>query len=267
MENSTNNKAESQYSIAKILGIWFAAAAPMGLLAWFVKPLLAPDYTVDPLGAAKVKVGLLTLGLLWTFILSLLILYREKGNIRWPTIKERFWLNAPLDNKTGESRHKLWLWMIPAIIILFLVWTFAPLTVDRWWITLFPFFAAPPDGNLGPVLQQPELASQLVGDWLFVGLFLIMAVLNILAEEFIFRGVLLPKAEGVFHKWDWVVIGVLFGCYHFHQPWMIIGGILIGLLLSFMAKRFRCTWMAIIIHSLQFLILLPIVFMAVLGLA
>src|SRR5215203_4814055 len=30
-----------QYSLAKILGVWAAAALPMGALAWFVAPLVA----------------------------------------------------------------------------------------------------------------------------------------------------------------------------------------------------------------------------------
>jgi hypothetical protein len=33
-----------QYSLAKILGIWALAAAPMGILGWIAFPLLAPDF-------------------------------------------------------------------------------------------------------------------------------------------------------------------------------------------------------------------------------
>ena len=38
-----------QYSLAKILGIWALAAAPMGILGWIFFPLLAPDAGSDPL--------------------------------------------------------------------------------------------------------------------------------------------------------------------------------------------------------------------------
>ena len=37
------------YSLAKILGIWALAAAPMGILGWIIFPLLAPDFESDPL--------------------------------------------------------------------------------------------------------------------------------------------------------------------------------------------------------------------------
>ena len=37
-----------QYSLAKILGIWAAAAIPVAILGWIVAPALAPDLASDP---------------------------------------------------------------------------------------------------------------------------------------------------------------------------------------------------------------------------
>ena len=59
-----------QYSLAKILGIWALAAAPMGILGWIAFPLLAPDFESDPFGSGVTRVVLLTLGLIWLFVLS-----------------------------------------------------------------------------------------------------------------------------------------------------------------------------------------------------
>ena len=255
-----------QYSLAKILGIWLAVVVPMVILAWVVKPAFAPDFDSDPVGVGKVKLGLLSLGLIWQFVLAMIIVYSEEGDLKWATIKERFWLNAPRDPKTGESRRKLWWWLILFIFLLFLSFAIAPPTVDRLWVSLIPAFAAPPDGNIGEVLAMPGIAEKLVGDWFFVGLFLLMCIFNILGEEGIFRGVLLPKMEGVFGKWAWVANGLLFGFYHIHQPWMMIGAALFAsIALAFPAQRFRSTWMAVIVHSVQFLVILPGIFMAALG--
>ncbi len=271
MESEPNAQADvaaeigKQYSLAKILGIWVAVVAPMVILAYVVKPAIAPDFETDPIGVGKIKLGLLSVGLIWQFVLSLIIVYRERGNLHWATIRQRLWLNTPRDPKTGESRRKLWLWLIPFILLIFIIWSLSPPLWDRWFVSLFPVFAAPPDGNIGEFLQQPEIQAQLVGDWVFLGLFLLLAVFNILGEEFIFRGVLLPKMEGVFGKWDWVANGVLFGGYHWHQPWQIPGSILVGIFaLALPAKRFRSTWMSIIIHSFQYVIL-PAAILGVLG--
>jgi membrane protease YdiL (CAAX protease family) len=132
-----------------------------------------------------------------------------------------------------------------------------------------PFFAMPDSANLDAILRAPEIAAQLAGNWSFFGLFLVMAVFNIAGEEFFFRGVLLPKMEGAFGKWDWVVNGVLWGAYHWHQPWMIpAASLVVGpLLFVFPTKRFRSTWLAIIVHSAQFLLLIPMTLAVVLGLA
>ena len=39
---------EEQYSLAKILGIWAAAAVPMAILGWIVAPALAPISKLIP---------------------------------------------------------------------------------------------------------------------------------------------------------------------------------------------------------------------------
>src|SRR5215204_2307830 len=78
-----------QYSLAKILGIWALAAAPMGILGWVVSPLLAPDFESDPLEFGVTRVVLLTLGLIWLFVLSMIIVRREEGDLRWATLKRR----------------------------------------------------------------------------------------------------------------------------------------------------------------------------------
>jgi hypothetical protein len=53
------------------------------------------------------------------------------------------------------------------------------------------------------------------------------------------RGVLLPKMQGVFGKWDWVANGVLFGFYHLHQPWGILSNVVFGWIVAFTGKRFH----------------------------
>ena len=74
--------------------------------------------------------------------------------------------------------------------------------------------------------------------------------------------------HGVFGKWDWVANGVLFGLYHLHQPWSILASIIDGVFLfAFPARRFRSTWMAIILHSLQSVFFLFLILGLVLGLA
>ena len=256
-----------QYTLPKILGIWSAVAIPMAILSWTVAPALAPE-SID-MRAGVTRIAVLTVGVIWQFILSMIILHGEEGDLRWPTIRRRFWLNPPQHSKTGEPQGRLWLWLGPLIILGFVIaFAIAPVLNDLW-VSIFPFLAEPPGYSLAGFLDTPEAKAQLVGAWGLLALFIVQAVFNsFLGEEFIFRGVLLPKMNCVFGKWDWVANGVLFGVYHLHQPWGIPGNILNGIFLyAFPAKRFRSTWLAIIIHSVENVFFLFLLLGLVLGLA
>jgi hypothetical protein len=100
-------RAEEQYGLARILGIWAVAAVPMGILGWIVAPALAPDIAEDPVGAAVTRVGVLTVGMMWQFVLSMVVARREERDLRWATVRRRLRLNKPLNPKTGEPRGLL----------------------------------------------------------------------------------------------------------------------------------------------------------------
>jgi membrane protease YdiL (CAAX protease family) len=108
-------------------------------------------------------------------------------------------------------------------------------------------------------LVSPEFQGQ----WWLLGVLLVSHFLNyFLGEEFLFRGILLPKMQGVFGKYDWVANAVLFGLYHLHKPWMLPSIIVGGLALTWPARRFHSNWMAIIVHGVEgipSLILVPAV--------
>jgi len=213
--------------------------------------------------------NLLTVGLIWQFVLSMIIVYREEGDLSWVTIKRRLRLNTTRDPKTGQPRGRLWLWVVPLLIGIFLSAMVLSSTLTDFWVSIFPFFAAPAGFDTGAVLESAEIQAQLVGAWWFLGLFVVNAVFNtILGEELLFRGVLLPKMEGVFGKWGWVANGVLFGIYHLHQPWGMLKSIVNGVFFyAFPAKRFKSTWISIAIHSAQSVFIAFLILGIVLGLA
>ena len=247
-ELSTSNKKE-QYTLWKILGIWLAGGAPMWILAWLVYPALRQGLPVMDGGRLWMK--LMIVGLAWQFVLSMIILYREEGDMKISTIRRRFWLNNPISPRTGQKDNRLWWLLIPLmLLVVALELGLAPF-LNGIWIRILPFLAEPPSRSLD-LLFAPELRDRWIGAWDFFLLFVIGSVFNnFLSEEFLFRGVLLPKMNGVFGRWDWVANGVAFGLYHLHMPWGIPGNILFGWLLAFIGKRYRSNWFPIILHSGQ----------------
>ena len=268
VQSSTGERRGEQYSLARILGIWALAAAPMGILNWIVFPLLAPGFESDPFRFGITLLVLLTLGLVWLFVLSMIIVRREEGNLRWATVKRRLRLNAPRKPATGEPRARLWLWVVPFLVATAVVELVLNTPLENAWVSVFPFIAETQGYSLDALFGSQEILQRLEGAWWFFALIVVMAVFNtILGEEFLFRGVLLPKMEGVFGRGSWVANSVLFALYHVHKPWVIPNAILTGLLYTFPAYRYRSTWMSIIVHSAQSVYFAFLVLGVVLGLA
>ncbi len=106
------------------------------------------------------------------------------------------------------------------------------------------------------------------GQWWVLGIVLVSSIFNyFLGEEFLFRGILLPKMQGVFGKYDWVANSVLFGLYHLHKPWTILSNIVMDLGASLPARRFHSNWMAIAVHGVEGFITLAMILTVLLGLA
>ena len=253
-----------QYTLWQILGIWMAAGVPMWILGWLVYPAMSQDLTVVDAGLLRIK--LLTVGLVWEFVLSMLIVFREEGDIRLETIRRRYRLNGPVSPKTRQTDRRLWWLLIPLVILIYLLQSKVGPVLNGMWIAIFPFLAEP-EGFKMAALFAPEMRSLWVGAWGLLALVIVQSVFNAFGEEFIFRGALLPKMKGVFGKWDWVANAVFFGLYHLHQPWGIPGNILSGLLYAFSARRYRSTWFSIILHSGQSLFFIFLILGLVLGLA
>ncbi len=238
-----------QYSLRKILLVWAAAAIPMGILGWVVAPALAHD----PQNSGFQRLAVLTVGLAWQFVLVMILLYQEAGNLRWSTIRQRLWLQTPRSPRTGKPRGRLWLWLIPLILVTALFDLQFKGIIDHLWVSVFPFLAEPHGFDLGSALATPAARAHLAGAWNLWGLFVLSALFNtFLGEELLFRGLLLPRMAGVFGKRDWLMNGLLFGLYHLHQPWGIFTSAIDGILCYALPSRvFRSAWFGIIVHSGQ----------------
>lgn len=86
-----------------------------------------------------------------------------------------------------------------------------------------------------------------------------------LGEELLFRGILLPRMQWAFGKYDWVANAVLFGLYHLHRPWGISTNTVGALAITWPARCFRSNWMAIVVHGVEGLMRLVAILAIILG--
>jgi len=270
MERTINRQQDrmnetDQYTLGQILGLWALGGIPIWVLGWLVHPALSRG--LPALEGGMLRIKLLAAGLAWQFVLAMIILYLEKGNLRWRTIRERFWLNHPISRKTGRVSKRLWWWLIPLGVLSVVLTLVVAGPLDEVWVKLLPFLAEPEDFSFDTLLT-PEMLPQLKGAWDLFWWFLVMGIFNtFFGEEFLYRGVLLPKMRGVFGRFDWVANGVLFALYHLHQPWTLLGILPDTLLLAFSGRCFRSNWFPIILHSLQTVFFSVVILGLVLGLA
>jgi membrane protease YdiL (CAAX protease family) len=235
-----------QLSRRRVLAVWAAAAVPMGVLAWVVAPLIA-DHLSGPAPLARALLVTLTGGLIWQFVLVMVLIHREQGTLRWAVVREALWLQAPRNPHTGRRGGRLWLVLIPAAA-LFAAHEF------------LPSIPAPRSHDFGAFLSSDAGSTVLGGAWDWFAVLVVLWLFNtVLGEELLFRGYLLPRMAGAFGRGDWVVNGLLFAAYHVHIWWAIPTVLLDTVALAWPSRRYRSALIGIAVHSTQTVVLCALV--------
>jgi CAAX protease family protein len=240
-EEVDRHQAVEQYSLAKILGVWAAAALPMGVLAWVIAPALKDNFSgTGNVPMFKALLLLLTAGMAWQFVLVALLVWHEQRTLRWSKVREALWLRSPRSPKTGRVGGKLWLILIPLVLLFGLG-------------AVLPTFGVPENRDFATFVDSAIGKSFFSGAWGWFGVVILMQLFNtVLGEELLFRGLLLPRMNRVFGRGDWAANGVLFTAYHVHMPWLMPGTLLIDTLaIAYPVKRYQSAWIGIAVHGAQ----------------
>jgi membrane protease YdiL (CAAX protease family) len=226
-----------QFSLAGVIGTWAAAALPMAVLAWVIAPWLAHRFD-GPTAVPRALILSVTIGLVWQFLLVMFLVYREQRSLRWRVLKDALWLHAPTRPKTGRRGGKAWLVLIPLVFAL---------AAEE----LLPTLPTPANRDLGLFLSSDVGQTFMSGNWVWFAILFASFLFNtVLGEELLFRGLLLPRMQGVFGRWDWAGNGVLFALYHLHVPW-VIPQTFVDTVVPYAAKRYRSAVVGIAAHSVQ----------------
>ena len=243
-----------QYSLAQILAVWAAAAIPMAVLAWVIAPLLGALLGGGDAAFIKALLLCLTAGLIWQFVLVVILIRREQGTLRWSRVRDALWLLPPRDPRSGRVGGRLWLWVIP-FVVLFGLWE------------AFGFdITGPSNRDFAAFLDTAAGQEFFRGAWGWFAVVLVLVVFNtVLGEELLFRGLLLPRMRGVFGRGDFVANGVLFAVYHLHQPWSIPSALGDIVFTAYPTRRWQSAWMGIMVHSAQSVFIIIIILTLVLA--
>jgi len=209
--------------------IFGIASIVLYLESQFFIPFLSKQTGLEPVIFWFIVAGL---GLFFPFfVLSYIILKSEELKIGKVTWKNRL--------RFKKMNKEDWLWSLGSIFIIGIsslviikilegligkvesnpsFMYFEPLTPDRYWLLLlwFPYW-----------------------------------VLNIMGEEILWRGVILPKQELVFRKNAWLIHGVGWGIFHIAFGWQLLVTFLpILFIQSYVVQRRKNSWIGVVIHGI-----------------
>jgi membrane protease YdiL (CAAX protease family) len=219
------------------------------VLAWLVAPALAHHLSGEG-NVPLVKALLLTLtaGLVWQFVLVVVLVGREQRSLRWSVVRDALWLRSPRSPRSGRVGGRVWLVLIPLI---------AAFGAEEMLSSGVPY---PANRDMGTFLDSHAGHAFLSGNWTWFALIVALALFNtVLGEELLFRGFLLPRMNRAFGRGDWVANGMLFAAYHLHMPWAMPTTLLDTFILAYPSKRYRSAWIGIAVHSAQSVVIIAAV--------
>ena len=107
---------------------------------------------------------------------------------------------------------------------------------------------------LNPAVNQPAhsfLGVPLRGNWTLVIAFSLLVVIQVLAEEFWWRGYIFSRQELTYGTWTWPIHGTLWAAFHFvFYPWNLVIDPFFCNTVAFVVQRTKSTWTGLILHLL-----------------
>ena len=194
---------------------------------------------------------------LWNYTVSLagvfplllaaaLIAYRIEGHpLSWLALKRRF--------RLAEMGGREWLWTA-GLLIVFVGGQILLMPTARWLVSVLPLpVPAGLPHAIDPRVVRTSIPTEFLGvplrgNWAVALWYSVILGLNIIAEEFWWRGYVLPRQELSHSKGAWIVHGMLWTLFHVPMWWNLIALLPSTLSLSFVTSRLKNTTPGIVVH-------------------
>ena len=202
-------------------------------------------------------------------ITSLVAYWKEGNSISWPAFRDRFRLK-PMERKGWVWTFGLFVFMLgTAGALSALMLSVTPGLIENGLLVIpenTPSYIDPRIPENFETLKS-RIGLENIGNWSLVLLTLFSLILNILGEEFLWRGYVLPRQELTYGKKTWIVHGIMWTLLHVFKWWQMLALLPGALALSFVVQRFQNTWPGIIAHLLTNGIGMTGVILVIIGLA
>lgn len=172
------------------------------------------------------------LGMFLPMLIASFFLLRNEGL----SITKDTW-NARLRFKPMCRRD--WLWSIGGVIVIGLL--------SAAILKLLEVFTGKAGSSPSFMYFEPLTAGRY---WILL-LWIPYWLLNIMGEEILWRGVLLPRQESVLGKMTWIVHGFFWGIFHIAFGWQLLLTLLPILFIQpYIVQQRKNSWTGVVIHAL-----------------
>lgn len=179
------------------------------------------------------------------FITALVLYKREGFKWNWHEFKGRLHIRK-------MSKKDLF-WTIGLLV--FGLVTYVGLTPLAAWFAKIPFFS-PPSFFPAEINPNKSMSSGIFMDYKLSGQYWVVLayftglVFNILGEEFLWRGIILPRQIKKYHNKAWVFHGIIWTFWHFFWTWNLIIIFPFAMAVSYVFYKRRNILIPIIAHGL-----------------
>ncbi len=203
------------------------------LITRVLMPYFSSEYTIHPLLTWFIFGGLFLFVPL--FVLAILLFRNDKYDFDLRTLAVRF--------RLVRLTKADWLWLLGAVIVIMLL-TGTVMGVRRF--VSMQFGISPMDTS-APFLHFDPLQG---AERLLLLIWVPFFFFNIVGEELLWRGYILPRQELAFGKFAWLVNAVLWAVFHvcFGLD-MLLLLLPVLLVLPYVVQRRKNTWVGVIIHA------------------
>lgn len=131
-----------------------------------------------------------------------------------------------------------WIWGIGGIILI---------GICSYFIMAIIASLAGPVENQPPFMQFEPLGP---GRYWILLVWFAYWIFNIMGEEILWRGVVLPRQEVFFKKHAWLIHGLCWGVFHIAFGWQLLITLLpIIFIQSYIVQKRKNTWIGVLIHA------------------
>ena len=210
----------------------FAIYIPAALLMYFLTKYLIP-YLSEITGQETILFWFIVagLGIFFPLIITAIMILKSEGF----KISINTWIQRLRFRKITKRDI---LWSIGGLI---LVGVFSGIIMKGLELVIGKFDHSPAFMSFEPLTKGRY--------WLLLVWFPYW-ILNILGEEILWRGVMLPRQEITFGKYAWVIHGFGWGLFHIAFGWQLLITIIpLIFIQSYVVQRTKNSWVGVIMHG------------------